>query len=172
MTITRINENTLMLELLNEEMPKLEENELLYYVLDVALTAEKLSTTGCAFLLESTKSLKGMVFLLTVRDTRKRFKIKRKNNYTIHSFDTLDNFINCVTALHKSDYSLPESSTYTMNEKYYLCFNGETPLSANVLMSEYGELVPQSKRYISHLKEFGNLLTARNSVSLIGKSFS
>ncbi len=172
MTITKINENTLMLELLKEEIPSSTE-KLVNHIIGIAVSAQKLNTDSCAFLLEGTETKKGAVFLLTVRTMPKRYKIKKKGDCAIYSFETLDNFTDCIKALYRSKLPVPESSTYIMNDLYYLMFhNSVISKSAHILLLEYGERIRHSRRFAGLLNEYGYILTNKNSVELIGESFS
>ncbi|MCH5201956.1 MAG: adaptor protein MecA [Oscillospiraceae bacterium] len=173
MTITRINENTLILELLQEEVPNTSNEELVYHILNIVLTAENLDTKNCAFLLEVVESQRGLVFLLTVKGKRKQYKIKSYNEISVFVFDNLEDFISCICALYKTNCNLPQSSTYIMNDRYYLCFSGN-PLDrgARVLLSEFGKQERKGKKQLSLLMEHGHILTSRNSINLIGQSFN
>ena len=124
MTITRINEDTLMFELKHEEVPVQDEEALIYYVLDLAVTAEKLDIKNSAVLLELTRSAHGLVFMLTVRKKRKHYKILRKNSTAIFGFERLDDFLSCIFAMYRANMNYPESSTYLMSDRYYLCVKG------------------------------------------------
>lgn len=170
MTITRINEDTVMFEIRHEEVPVQDEEDLIYYVIDLAVTAEKLDIKNSAFLLELTSSSRGLVFMLTVKKKRKHYKIIRRNSTVVFCFECLEHFLNCMIAMYKSDFNYPDSSTYIMNDRYYLCtLTADT--GAKILMSEYGEEVPHAQRFINYLKEHGNRLTSQNSIKLIGESF-
>lgn len=162
-----------MLEFLNEELYDLREDELLYYVMNLAIVSEHLDADKSAFLLEGAKSGKGMVFLLTVRNKRKRYKIKKQGIVSIYSFDTLNDFINCILALYKSDIKNSQNSTYIMNNRYYICFWGR-PVNkkTKVLLWEYGREEPSPSLFMGTLKEHGHMLTNKNSIGLIGESFS
>lgn len=172
MTITKLNEKTLMLELLSEEIPS-STDELVYSIIEVAISTNKLDTKNCAFLLEGAETKKGAVFLLTIKSLPKRYKIKKKGDCSIYSFENLDDFTDCIKTLYKTNIPLPESSTYILNDSYYLVFrNSVIKESAKILLSEFGEETPHSRRFLGILKEYGYSLTVRNSVELIGKSFS
>ncbi len=173
MTITRINENTLILELLREEVPKGSDKELLYHILNIAVSAENLDAKNCAFLLEGVESNRGLVFLLTVKGKRKRYKIKRYNEFSVYSFTYLDDFIACICAMYKANFNLPENCTYTMDGKYYICFLGKClGDSVKILLSEFGEKEKYSNQLMARLREHGNVLTNRDSVRLMGESFT
>ncbi|MBQ9673025.1 MAG: adaptor protein MecA [Ruminococcus sp.] len=173
MTITRINENTLMLEILPDEVPVQNEEDLLYYVMDIAVTAENLDTKNSAFLLELTHTGKGLIFMLTVKKKRKRYKIIRQNSTAVYSFERLDHFLSCITAMYRSAKLYYESSTYIMNDKYYICFcNSVVDTSARILLSEFGSEVVCPERFLTHLTEHGNILTEKNSIQLIGESLT
>lgn len=173
MTITRINENTLILELLQEEVPNTSNEELVYHILNIVLTTENLDTKNSAFLLEGVESQRGLVFLLTVKGKRKHYKIRKYNEVSVFSFDTLEDFISCICALYKTNSVLPQSSTYIMNDRYYLCFTGKSlDCGARVLLSEFGKQEHKGKIQLALLEEHGHMLTGRNSVSLIGQSFN
>lgn len=172
MTITRINDKTIMLELLTEEVPCENEEELLYHILSIAVSAEHINTQNCAFLLEGVESKKGFVFLLTVKNSRRKFKIKKNLISAIYYFEKLEDLLSCICALYKGNITPKMSSTYLMNDKYYLSFsNTYLPKSGKVLLSEYGNKCENTKVMQSILSEYGHLLTKRDSVSLIGESF-
>ena len=77
MTITKINNTSFMFEFLQDELTYNTEDDLIYHILNIVATVEKLNTKHCAFVLETVKSRKGSIFLLTIRYGRKRFKVKR-----------------------------------------------------------------------------------------------
>ena len=81
-----------MLELLTEEVPCENEEELLYHILSIAVSAEHINTQNCAFLLEGVESKKGFVFLLTVKNSRRKFKIKKNLISAIYYFEKLEDF--------------------------------------------------------------------------------
>ncbi len=159
-----------MFELKHEEVPVQDEEALIYYVLDLAVTAEKLDIKNSAVLLELTRSAHGLVFMLTVRKKRKHYKILRKNSTAIFGFERLDDFLSCIFAMYRANMNYPESSTYLMSDRYYLCVKG-VGTGAEVLMSQYGAQVGNARMFLSRLAEHGNRLTAQNSIALIAESF-
>lgn len=172
MTITRINDKTIMLELLTEEVPVGNEEDLLYHILSIAISAEHLNSENCAFLLEGVESKKGFVFLITIKNSRRRFKIKKNPSSAIYKFENLEELLSCICALYKSSMTLPSSSTHLMQDKYYLSFSHTyLPKGAKILLSEYGEKCDNPLVMQSILAEHGHLLTQGNSISLIGESF-
>lgn len=172
MTITRINDKTIMLELLTEEVPQGNEEDLLYHILSIAVSAEHLNAENCAFLLEGVESKKGFVFLITIKNGRRRFKIKKNLTSAIYRFESLEDLLSCICALYKGSVTSHTSSTYLMNDRYYLSFSDTyLPKKAKVLMSEYGKKCDNPNVMQSILSEHGHLLTQGNSISLIGESF-
>ena len=77
MTITKINNTSFMFEFLQDELTFNTEDDLIYHIMNIVATVEKLNIKHCAFVLEAVKSRKGSIFLLTIRYGRKRFKVKR-----------------------------------------------------------------------------------------------
>jgi hypothetical protein len=171
MTITKINENTLVVEVLTQELNSLDKEDLLYYILSKAIAQENIIPDKNTFLLEAVPCAKGMVFLLTVIGGRKHYRIKRENCVRIYSFSSLDDFINCNVALYRSGLKLPKSSTYIMHNIYYLCFYGRLSTGAKIIAQEFGSLHTKSNCFLAYIKEHGNLLTKGESVKLIGESF-
>ncbi|MGN1126675.1 MAG: adaptor protein MecA [Ruminococcus sp.] len=172
MTITRINDKTIMLELLTEEVPKGSEEDLLYHILSIAVSAEHLNAENCAFLLEGVESKKGFVFLITIKNSRRRFKIKKNLTSAIYIFENLEDLLSCICALYKGPVTSQSSSTYLMDDKYYLSFSHTyLPKGAKVLLSEYGTKCKNPTIVQSVLSEHGHLLTQGNSIALIGESF-
>lgn len=173
MTITRINDKTIMLELLSEEVPYKNEEDLLYHILSIAVSAEHLNTENCAFLLEGVESKKGFVFLLTIKNGRRKFKIKKNLTSSIYSFENLEDLLSCICALYKGHIIPKKSSTHIMNDKYYLSFsNTYLPKGGKVLLSEYGKKCENTQIMQSILSEYGHLLTQGDSIALIGESFT
>ena len=65
MTITKINNTSFMFEFLQDELTFNTEDNLIYHILNIVATVEKLNTKHCAFVLEAVKSRKSSIFLLT-----------------------------------------------------------------------------------------------------------
>ena len=74
MTITKINNTSFMFEFLQDELTYNTEDDLIYHILNIVATVEKLNTKHCAFVLETVKSMKASLFLLTIRYSSKRFR--------------------------------------------------------------------------------------------------
>lgn len=171
MTITKLNKTTLMVEMKKEEIPKLAPKELAYHILNIAISAENIETKNCAFLLEGTETKSGAVFLLTIRCVPKRYRIKKRGECAIYAFQSLDDFLDCIKKVYKAKSPVPESSTYIMNDMYYLVFSNSVIRKASkVLISEFGKEMSKSSRLHYILKEHGHLLTKSNSVELIGST--
>ena len=173
MTITKINATTFMVEMAKEEIPTTSKRELAYHILSMALSDVTIDTKNCAFLLEGVETVKGEVFLLTIKAMPKRYKIKKKGDCAVYSFNSLDDFTGCITALYRQNSPLPDNSTYIMNDLYYLVFrNSVIGKSAKVTLSEYGRVIKKGHRMKGILQEYGFVLTERNSVEFIGSSFT
>ena len=122
-------------------------------------------------LLETVKSRKGSIFLLTIRYGRKRFKVKRNLDHTIYSFENCDDYLNCILALHKSSYPLSRNYSYIMDNKYYLCFsNSFISKKTKLLLCQYGEKCKNSI-LLARLKEYGKYI-GENCVDNIGKNLT
>lgn len=171
MTITRINDNTLILEIDKKEFCEKNQEEMLHHILNVAVSSENLNTRNCAFLLEGVESKENLVFLLTIKNIRRTFKIKKNYPLTIYSYNGLDDFISCICALYNSNYKLPDSSTYTMDNCYYISFKNNISIPAHILITQYGEKIKNCNIFMGRLREYGHILTKSNSVNLIGSSF-
>ena len=59
MTITKINNTSFMFEFLQDELTFNTEDDLIYHIMNIVATVEKLNTKHCAFVLEVVKSRKG-----------------------------------------------------------------------------------------------------------------
>ena len=55
MTITKINNTSFMFEFLQDELTYNTEDDLIYHILNIVATVEKLNTKHCAFVLETVK---------------------------------------------------------------------------------------------------------------------
>ena len=171
MTITKINNTSFMFEFLQDELTYNTEDDLIYHILNIVATVEKLNTKHCAFVLETVKSRKGSIFLLTIRSGRKRFIVKRNIDHTIYSFENCDDYLNCILALHKSSYPLSRNYSYIMDNKYYLCFsNSFISKKTKLLVFQYGEKCKNSI-LLARLKEYGKYI-GENCVDNIGKNLT
>lgn len=170
MTITKINSSSFMFEFLQDELNFNTEDDLIYHILNIVATVEKLNTKSCAFVLESVKSRKGSIFLLTIRYGRKRYKVKRNLDHTIYTFENCDDFLSCICSLHKSEYPLSRNFCYIMDNKYYLCFsNSFISKKTKLLINQYGEKCKNGNILLPRLKEYGKLIS-NNCVENIGNS--
>lgn len=172
MTITKINSNSYMLEFLQNELNYNSENDLIYHILNIVATTEKLNANNCSFLLESVRSKKGTIFLLTIKQGRKRYKIKRNPDYTIFCFKNCQDFLSCIYSLHKSQYSISNNFGYIMNSNYYLVFsNSYITQKTKFLIAQYGQKCKNGNLLLCKLKEYGKLI-ANNCVYTIGTSLT
>ena len=152
MTITKINNTSFMFEFLQDELTFNTEDDLIYHIMNIVATVEKLNTKHCAFVLEAVKSRKGSIFLLTIRYGRKRFKVKRNLDHTIYSFENCDGYI--------------------MDNKYYLCFsNSFISKKTKLLVCQYGEKCENSNILLARLKEYGKYI-GENCVENISKNLT
>lgn len=172
MTITKINNTSFMFEFLQDELTFNTEDDLIYHIMNIVATVEKLNIKHCAFVLEAVKSRKGSIFLLTIRYGRKRFKVKRNLEHTIYSFENCDDYLNCIFTLHKSSYSLSRNHSYIMDNKYYLCLsNSFISKKTKLLVCQYGEKCENSNILLARLKEYGKYI-GENCVENISKNLT
>lgn len=172
MTITKINSNSYILEFLQNELNYNSENDLIYHILNIVATTEKLNANNCSFLLESVKSKKGSIFLLTIKYGRKRYKIKRNPDNTIFCFKNCQDFLSCIYTLHKSQYSIPNNFGYTMNNRYYLVFSNSYITKKSILLiTQYGQKCKNGNLLLCKLKEYGTLIS-NNCVYTIGTNLT
>lgn len=202
MQIEKLNENKIKITLNLEDLQEknidlhsfmsnsIESQDLFYDMLDKAEKEIGFKTKNHKLIIEALAIPDGK-FILTItrlapEEDKKKIKVKRKNidlknNLTIYSFNTFDEYLELCNYIFQSfdntlTNKLKHSSLYQYNSKYYLCLklnsaNLSDLKSIHCSIIEFGSHISNSDLFERKLVEYGKIILKTNAINCSIKAF-
>ncbi len=147
-----------------------EAQEVFWYIIRKAESETGFSPGEARLLVEAmpTKG-EGIILFMTAlfeekEHKRVRVKLPKEERCVIYEFESFDDLCASLSCF----FYHPSATLYEMNRKYYLSL---LPSDAIHTLSEYGSKVKDGHRYLSYLKEHGNLILEKEAVARLKEYF-
>lgn len=190
MTIEQLSASRLVITLSKKDMNAFAldynridiEDEIFQKVLKRLITLAReritISLKNKALLVEAIERFGGCILLITVTPKygvgAKRYRIKRSSGEIMLTFDSADDFTDCMVQLYKNGFRFLRGEVYRTDSRYSLIIKPSGKGTSRILgiMSEYGSTLSENEIKISLTREHGNAISAGFPVMKIGSVFA